>query len=58
MVDDDFPPPPPDALGLPPKTGGSIGSLEDIEVFKDVNHKRAQNLTRDTLVYPQTLYFV
>ena len=36
--EDDFPPPPPDALGLPPKK--SHGSLEEIEVFKDVGHKR------------------
>ena len=32
--DDYFPPPPPDALGLPPKQ--SHGSLEEIEVFKQV----------------------
>ena len=36
--EDDFPPPPPDALGLPPKK--SHGSLEEIEVFKDVDHNR------------------
>ena len=38
--EDDFPPPPPDALGLPPKK--SHGSLEEIEVFKDVDHNRGQ----------------
>jgi len=54
--EDDFPPPPPDALGLPPKT--RLGSLEEIEVFKDVDHKRAQRFARHILACPQTLYFV
>ena len=38
--EDDFPPPPPDALGLPPKT--SHRSLEEIEVFRDVDDNRGQ----------------
>ena len=45
--EDDFPPPPPDALGLPPKT--RLGSLEEMEVFKDVDHKRAVRFTRGIL---------
>lgn len=36
--EDEFPPPPPDALGLPPKMK-SLSSLEEIEVFKDFDHK-------------------
>ena len=38
--EDDFPPPPPDALELPPKT--SHRSLEEIVVFRDVDDNRGQ----------------
>ena len=51
--EDDFPPPPPDALGLPPKK--SHRSLEEIEVFKDFDLIEDNKFTRDILVFPQTL---